>query len=172
MHRERRRPVLRQGGGSGNHDRAATIRHAHAKTDHRRRRPPLRNVQPRTQTTPQQRVRPTTLARRRHRDVGGCRAFGEVDAWDATHTVLPTWLVDAPLPADSWDKAKTIVTPVGKEFGFTNITLQIDDNQDYWLTDHYGAQLQFGSSKRTGFGITTGCHLYPEAKQRGTPRQD
>ncbi|RZQ65118.1 LppA family lipoprotein [Amycolatopsis suaedae] len=103
---------------------------------------------------------------------GGCmQEFSEVHGWDATIIGSSLWSTEAALSGADWQRGKQIAKEIGAQFGFTKVAQESDQQTDLWLRDDFGAELKFGSGNRTAVSVTTGCHLYAEAKKRGTPRQ-
>lgn len=103
----------------------------------------------------------------------GCSEFPDVDAWDAYRHFGDNWGSSKPLTNAQWPNAVTVVKQIAHTYGFDKITIEVVKAQfrKIELADRYGATLYFGKETSTLIGITTGCHLYPEAKKRGTPRQ-
>ncbi|MGC7097473.1 LppA family lipoprotein [Amycolatopsis lurida] len=108
-------------------------------------------------------------------DNPGCAEFAEVDAWDAMAQVLAGSLTPAVIPSDQWPRAVDTIKRVAATYGFTSPGLAVDrgDFHIVNLHDGYAAKLSVttGTEKaNTIISVVTGCHLLPEAKQRGVPR--
>ncbi|MGA6168403.1 LppA family lipoprotein [Amycolatopsis magusensis] len=105
----------------------------------------------------------------------GCGAFDKVDAWDAMSEILPGSLTPAVIPTNQWPRAVETIKRVASAHGFTTPGLAVDKDDFHIvdLYDGYAAKLTVvtGTEKaNTVIGVFTGCHLLPEAKQRGVPR--
>lgn len=101
-----------------------------------------------------------------------CNDFPDVHGWDAEQHVGDNWANPKPLTDAQWPEAVTEVKRIARTYGFDNIVGEIAKAKfrKIELADSYGATLYFGKETSTLIGVTTGCHLNPEAKKRGTPR--
>lgn len=113
-------------------------------------------------------------SRRYSREPSGCGfgPFESVQGWDAGSYFLGRWYTDAPLKGDRWDDAVRTVRRVAGQHGFDEVTLEMDrgGQRMFQLSDHQGAYIVVGSSTETMVRAVTGCHLKPEAKRHGKPR--
>ncbi|SNR41201.1 Lipoprotein [Haloechinothrix alba] len=102
-----------------------------------------------------------------------CTEFPEIGGWDAGKVTLQNWVTEESITIDSWPDAKAAVQDITGEHGFDQVTLDVEqsDNLTYELMDNWGAKLTLmsGRSSNTVVSIRTGCHLRPEAKERGRP---
>ncbi|MGW4521103.1 LppA family lipoprotein [Amycolatopsis sp. NPDC004378] len=97
--------------------------------------------------------------------------FADLDDYDASRTHLGLWYAPSPPQPGFWVGAKKTVTELAGGAGFTTVALSSDAPGNYQLTlvDAFGASLSFGADRNVILDVTTGCHLTPQAKTRGTP---
>lgn len=104
----------------------------------------------------------------------GCNDFPDVGAWDAGRQFLDLWIAESPITLKRWPEARSTLHAIAGKHGFKTVTLDVAHERDltYEIVDSHGAKLMLGSSPNgnTILRIWTGCHLYPEAKQHGSPR--
>ncbi|MQA62568.1 MAG: hypothetical protein GEU86_13995, partial [Actinophytocola sp.] len=77
---------------------------------------------------------------------------------------------------DQWPTAQALLREIGGEYGFTKVSLDISRGgvRTFELADETGAKLTImvNSYGYTVLGVSTGCHLRAEAKERGRPITD
>lgn len=114
-------------------------------------------------------------SRRYGREPSGCGfgSFENVNGWDAGSYFLGRWYTDAPIHADRWKNATQTVRRVAGQHGFDEVTLDVDKGGQrmFELADDWGARIVVGSSEETIVRAVTGCHLEPDAKRLGKPRE-
>lgn len=76
--------------------------------------------------------------------------------------VLPAQEFQGSYPADLRDRVRDLVVAVGKEHGFTDVVVHMDNAiaLDLVGRDRYGAVYHFGDGDSTGFYISSGCHRW------------
>jgi hypothetical protein len=77
----------------------------------------------------------------------------------------------AAIPDDRWEKAISTVTAIAKKYGFQGPERVADKpgNREIRYFDDAGSRLSYGQIKNMSTYISTGCHLTPEAHERGGP---
>lgn len=102
----------------------------------------------------------------------GCNDFPDVHGWDGEQHVGEDWDTPKPLTDAQWPEAVSEVKEIARSYGFDKVTFEVAKAKfrKIKLADRYGATLYFGKQTNTLLGVDTGCHLYAEAKKRGTPR--
>lgn len=114
-------------------------------------------------------------SRQYDREPSGCGfgPFENVEGWDAGRYFLGRWFTEAPLQGDRWNDAIRTVRRVAGQHGFDEVTLDVDQRGQrmFELTDHWNARIVVGSSTETTVRAVTGCHLEPDAKRLGKPRE-
>ncbi|WP_084628587.1 LppA family lipoprotein [Amycolatopsis nigrescens] len=105
----------------------------------------------------------------------GCNDFRQVDSWDAIKESIAGTTTPARISTEQWPKAVDTIKRVVAGHGFTTPGLVVDkgDFHTMDLYDGYGAKFNVMTGtegNNTVIGVSTGCHLLPEAKQRGVPR--
>lgn len=75
------------------------------------------------------------------------------------------------IPEDRWEEAVEIVTDVAVNYGFQGPERVADEpgNREIRYFDTAGSRISYGQVKNMSISIRTGCHLTPEAHQRGGP---
>lgn len=99
--------------------------------------------------------------------------FGAIDVagrMDAKESGLGNWTANGNLDDSQWMQASEEVRTIAQEHGFDagRTTVNRPNDHEIVFFDRYGAELNFGSAVRTTLLLRTGCHLTPEAKQRGS----
>ncbi|RJQ91983.1 hypothetical protein D5S19_01365 [Amycolatopsis panacis] len=91
----------------------------------------------------------------------GCAPqFPDLTEQEAGAKFLARWYAQTSL-VPQWEKVKHVVREVVAAYGFTKLTLDVNQNGDAELNfvDQLGAQVSVGSGKNTVVSLTTGCHL-------------
>lgn len=70
-----------------------------------------------------------------------------------------------------WDRAVEIVQRVGERHGFTELATIVHTETDVEVVgaDQYGGRYVFGMAVNTVFSISTGCHVWAQAPEKGSP---
>lgn len=102
----------------------------------------------------------------------GCNQFPDVDSWDAERHFLKPWILPRGIADDQWPHVEQIVREVAANYGFggQGMGQGRPGFHDIHISDQFGAEFGFNTAVHTTMRVTTGCHLNPEAKNRGTPR--
>ncbi|WP_317495315.1 LppA family lipoprotein [Haloechinothrix sp. LS1_15] len=107
------------------------------------------------------------------RTTPGCSEFPDLIGLDAASTGLQNWIAEAGISPYDWSDAQDILREAGREYGFEQVTLDIQESHDlsFELTNDTGAKLRLMSGRNTNtvLRVSTGCHLEPAAKERGRP---
>lgn len=102
-----------------------------------------------------------------------CGDFADVHPFDTSTFSLPLSSTEGPLTDEQWTQAKDDVARIGRDHGFTTVALDhtADNVRVYELSDGKGASIHLtvNPQKRIVVQIDAGCHLKPEAKERGRP---
>lgn len=114
-------------------------------------------------------------SRRYDREPSSCGLgpFENVQPWDAGSYFLGRWYTDKAIQKQRWHDATEVLRRVAGGHGFDEVTLEVnqDSQRMYELADHQGARIVLGSSDETTVRAVTGCHLEPDAKRHGEPRE-
>lgn len=101
----------------------------------------------------------------------GCaNEFPNVERYDVVRQYLNSLSTDKSISTEQWSRATSIASQVASGYGFTRSGPSVDKppHHNITLLDQYGAELFVGTEQRTVISVTTGCHLTPDAKTRGT----
>lgn len=106
------------------------------------------------------------------RESGCANEFPNVDRYDVVRRNLDRLSSGQTLSSEQWAKAVEVISNLANSYGFTRTGPRVDKPSSHYLTvlDQYGAELFVGTEQQTVISVTTGCHLTPDAKTRGTTR--
>ncbi len=104
------------------------------------------------------------------RESGCANEFPNVDRYDVVRHNLDRLSNDRSISTEQWPKAVEIISNVASTYGFNRTGPRVDKPPSHYITilDQYGAELFVGTEQQTVISVTTGCHLTPQAKARGT----
>lgn len=99
-----------------------------------------------------------------------CSDFPDIDRFDAGNYHSTGRVAEASV-VPHWDEATARMREIARKYGFEKVTIDTGsgEHRAFELSDKYGAKLYLGSKGNTVVSVSTGCHLTPKAKQRGTP---
>lgn len=97
--------------------------------------------------------------------------FPDVSGREGITRTINGGFTRAVISDNRWEEAVQIVTEVANEYGFKGPERVADKpgNREIRYFDAAGSRLSFGQIKNMSTYISTGCHLTPEAHQRGGP---
>ncbi|MQA63369.1 MAG: hypothetical protein GEU86_18195 [Actinophytocola sp.] len=102
----------------------------------------------------------------------GFGPFENVKGWDAGDYSLGRWYTDAVIQKDRWPNAIGVLRRIAGQHGFDEVTLEVDQGglRMFELADRWGAKLVMRTEEDAMLRAVTGCHLEPDAKRHGKPR--
>jgi hypothetical protein len=100
----------------------------------------------------------------------GCADYPDIDGLDAGNEGMAIWVAEGGV-VERWPEAVGALREVAVEYGFDEVTLDVNEGgrRMYEVANDQGAKLTMGSAGNTTLSLATGCHLRPEAKERGRP---
>jgi hypothetical protein len=108
-------------------------------------------------------------------DYSGCSSsYPELDLEDGREDSLPNYAASGVLTESEWDQAVDMVGTLVAPYGFDRHPQVLNDRAGVHDVVFHGpneAQIGFDTLTDSGTGLTfeVGCHLTPQAKQRGHP---
>ncbi|WP_162830255.1 LppA family lipoprotein [Amycolatopsis palatopharyngis] len=97
--------------------------------------------------------------------------FPDVDGRQGITRTISGGFSRSTIPDDRWEESVQIITEIANKYGFKGPERVADKpgNREIRYFDAAGSRLSFGQVKNMSISISTGCHLTPEAHQRGGP---
>lgn len=111
-----------------------------------------------------------TIVEGRGSESGCGREFHDIGLDGAVRS-LDTMIARAPIADENWDRALEIANSVTSRNGFGPPMRLADKpgNHQAEFHDAFGGRLVVGTQVNTILSVRTGCHLTPQAHQRGAP---
>ncbi|RJQ88406.1 hypothetical protein D5S19_06535 [Amycolatopsis panacis] len=103
----------------------------------------------------------------------GCGARFPGVSNDGERESLPDHAVAGNLPDADYERALAVIGTIAQRYGFTPRPQRLHDapgsHDAVFHNETDEGEISFGTALNTSLRLQLGCHLFPAAKQRGTP---